>query len=203
MRVLRQSMTATPRTGSPAASAGTSRSASRDRPRFQLRCRRPDTQDTSATAPGWRSAASIRRSRNNAERTSAVAYLYPPSSPRQSRGPTRLIRLRNNDQRSQLVLVSVPIVVANPSHREGYSVFVTALRHEIEVTVGADQKLRSTCVAGIGVEDVTGLVLIEHADAGGFLAWEPAGIVIVIVAIRHFLVRERHAIVVVDVAPIR
>ena len=81
-----------------------------------------------------------------------------------------------------MVLITVPVVVANPCHRKRQGVFVTALRHEVEIVVNAEQRFGTACVTGICVEDATGLVLVEHADPVGFLARELARTEVVILA---------------------
>jgi hypothetical protein len=53
------------------------------------------------------------------------------------------------------------------------------------------------------VEDAAGAVLVEHADARRLLAREPVRAVVVVdVALGHFVLRERHVIVVVEVVPV-
>src|SRR5215475_10147863 len=59
------------------------------------------------------------------------------------------------------VVSSIPIMVPNPGHRVGQGVFVAALRHEVEIVVGADQDVQPARIGRIGVEDVVVLVLVE------------------------------------------
>ena len=58
---------------------------------------------------------------------------------------------------------------------------------------------RPRAVAGIGVEDVAGLVAVEHADSRRFLASERSGSEIVVAAALDLLRRERNAVVVIEV----
>src|SRR3989442_8254482 len=68
----------------------------------------------------------------------------------------------------------VPIVVTHPRHRERQGVLVAALRREVEVVVRADQQIEPARIGGVRVEDVAVLVLVEDAEARGFLARELA-----------------------------
>src|SRR5438132_5577688 len=70
-------------------------------------------------------------------------------------------------------------MMAHPRHREGQGVFVTALRRQVEVIVRAHEQVESARVTRIRVEDLAVPVLVEDADAGGFLARELAQVEVV------------------------
>src|SRR5207253_2893029 len=61
-------------------------------------------------------------------------------------------------------VVVIPVVVPYPVGQvEGGTGLVATLRREVEVVVRAEQDVAPARVAGIGMEDVAGLVLVEHA----------------------------------------
>src|ERR1700730_307294 len=60
---------------------------------------------------------------------------------------------------------SILIVPAYPLHREFEAGLVAAFRRKIEVMVGTIEHINAPRVAGIGVEHLAPLVLIEHADS--------------------------------------
>src|SRR5881392_2439316 len=64
-----------------------------------------------------------------------------------------------------LILVAPP----QPVHRVRQALFVTAERRQVEVVIGGIHHVEAAREAGIGVEDISRLVAIEHADAGRFL----------------------------------
>src|SRR6185295_4754541 len=75
---------------------------------------------------------------------------------------------------------------------------MTPERGQVEVVIGGVHHVEAARETGIGVEDVPGIIAIEHADSGGFLAAEARGSEIVVAASRDLLRRERNAVVVVE-----
>src|SRR5271170_1591461 len=109
-----------------------------------------------------------------------------------SRGPIRLRRIRQ-------VATLVAVMMTDPSHREGQTVFVAALGHQVEVSVSAVYRLGSAPKTGIGMENVAGLVFVEHTDSRRFLAREFRPLEVVIhLALSPFFLRKRHMVVVVE-----
>src|SRR5229473_1578646 len=227
--VLPRGMTATPRTVSLAASAGTPQLTPKAQLRFRWRRTPPDMPDTLARAPGQCPKRSILRCRDGAERASAPAPHDTRFARRSSRSPCRSRRLRSNDERSRVVLLrtatgvvrafgghvaprrideaagGISVVMASPVAqvvvRTG---LVAALRRDVEEDVGAEKHVAAARVAGICMEDAAVLVLVEHAAAGHFLALELLRFVVVVhLALRDFVRRERYVIVVVEIAPVR
>src|SRR5580704_10967924 len=97
--------------------------------------------------------------------------------------------------------VGVFVVVAEPGHFVLEAVFVAAFGSEVHPVVGADLEISSACVAGIGVEDVARLVLVEDAGARTFFTRELLhGVVVIDYVLGQFLFRRRDLIVVVEVA---
>src|SRR5436190_153981 len=84
-----------------------------------------------------------------------------------------------------------------------WSSLVATLRRQIENHVRGYQILGAARVTGIGVEDLTGLVLVEHAEAGQ-LVHSALGhsIIVVDLALRQFLSSEGHVIVVVEITAV-
>src|SRR5690349_1930905 len=80
---------------------------------------------------------------------------------------------------------------------------MTPERGEIEVMIGGVHHVQAARVTGIGVKDIPGLVAIEHADSGCFLADEGSGSEIVVAASLDLLLRERNAVVVIERAVAR
>src|SRR6266700_1609132 len=78
-------------------------------------------------------------------------------------------------RRLRLVLVAQ----ADPVHRIGQAVLVTAERGEVEILIGGVHHVEAAGEAGIGVKNLAGLVAEEHADAGqlGAIEWRGAEIV--------------------------
>ena len=72
--------------------------------------------------------------------------------------------------RRRLVLVTVP----HPIHRVGQAFFMAAERREVQIVVRRVHHVEAAGEGGIGVEDVTSRVAIEHAKAWRFLD-TPAG----------------------------
>src|ERR1700679_614725 len=105
------------------------------------------------------------------------------------------------DYARHVVPVTVPHPVGQVVARTG---FVAPLRSEVEIHVGSGQHFVSSAVRGIGVEDLTGPILVEDADSRKFFAYEFPRLVVVIDLSRcDFLLCERHVIVIVEVAVIR
>src|ERR1700735_4012063 len=94
--------------------------------------------------------------------------------------------------------------MANPCPRKWQSVFVAALRHEIEVAVCPDRRLTAARVSRISVKDVAVLVFIEHANPWRFLAWKFGHLVVVRhLTLGHFFLGERHVEVAIEISPER
>jgi hypothetical protein len=71
---------------------------------------------------------------------------------------------------------------------------------QIENVVRADQDVEPARVGRIGVEDRTVPILVERADAGGFLAREISHLVVVVnLALGRFILREGHVMIAVEV----
>src|SRR5208282_6742295 len=66
----------------------------------------------------------------------------------------------------------IAIMVTNPGHPVGKTFLIAALGGDVEEVVGADQDVETAAVGRIGVEDVAGRILVEHAGAGSFIARE-------------------------------
>src|SRR5882762_2853611 len=100
--------------------------------------------------------------------------------------------------------ICVPVVVPNPSHRKRQAIFVPALRHIIEIIVRAHRHLRTARVGRIGVEDVPGFILEEHADSRSLFARKRLHFVVVVhLAARLLLLGERHVIIPIELIPVR
>src|SRR5712671_1422285 len=96
--------------------------------------------------------------------------------------------------------IRVSVMVPNPRHRERQTIFVPALRHMIEIIVRAHRHLRAPRVSRIRVEDVSRLVLVEHADPRPLFARERRHLIVVEhLAARLLLLGERHVIIPVEV----
>ena len=80
------------------------------------------------------------------------------------------LRLRVGARQVYQLAVNVLVVVTNPRHRKLQSVFVAALWRKVEEVIRANQYIQPACVAGIGVEDASRLVLVEHAETRASLA---------------------------------
>jgi hypothetical protein len=57
------------------------------------------------------------------------------------------------------------IVPAQPLHREIEAVLIAALGHKIEVMVGTIEHVNAPRAAGVGVEHLASLILVEDADS--------------------------------------
>ena len=110
---------------------------------------------------------------------------------------SRLVRFREIE-----IVVVVPVMVPYPvAQVETGTGLVAALWHQIQAHVCADQFFGSAAVGRIGVENVAGRVLVEHAQAGHFLDFDLLNFVVVVgLARRDFLLRERYLIIIVEVA---
>src|SRR3984957_12251376 len=94
----------------------------------------------------------------------------------------------------------VPVMVPYPiAQVETGTGLVATLGRQIQAHVGADQFFGSASVGRIGMENVAGHVLVEHAQAGHFLDFDLLNFVVVVgLARRDFLLRERYLIIVVE-----
>ena len=60
---------------------------------------------------------------------------------------------------------SILIVPPDPLHREVEAVLIASFWHKVEVLVGGIEHVNAPPVAGIGVEHVAALALVEDAHA--------------------------------------
>ena len=100
--------------------------------------------------------------------------------------------------------IVVPIVVANPVREVAVDGFVASFRRDVKEGVAAQEHLAATRERRVGVEDLAGFVLVEHAAARHFV--DHLGAVAVVVgglAGGDLLGRERHVEVVVEVIAVR
>src|ERR1700687_3965203 len=82
--------------------------------------------------------------------------------------------------------------------------FVAPLWRKVQPVVRPDEYVQPASVARIGVEDVAGPILVEHARAGPFPAWVFLQAVVVIhLTFLQLLLRRRYVVVVVEVGGIR
>src|SRR5579864_319185 len=101
----------------------------------------------------------------------------------------------------------ITIVMAQPVHH--VVLFVASLRREVEQGIGADERLAAASICGERMEHIARLVLVEHADTRQFVAVEALRRdvvhveVVVHLAFGPLFGRERHMIVVVEVAAMR
>lgn len=78
-----------------------------------------------------------------------------------------------------------------------------AFRQEVEIVVNAEERFAPARITGIGVEDVASPIFVEHAGTRGFIPREVARVVVIILALRLFVLRKRYAIVMVELVPVR
>jgi hypothetical protein len=92
--------------------------------------------------------------------------------------------------------------VAHPGHRKGEPVLVASFGRDVEEVIGADEHVEPAPIAGIGVEHVALVVLVERAGARALLARKIIHELVIIhhLAAGFFLGRRRHLIVVVEIA---
>src|SRR6266446_4585828 len=113
--------------------------------------------------------------------------------------PAEFIR-DNHSAFRVVVFVVAPYPIHQIVVRSG---LVAALRGQIEDHVARNQILGTARITGIGVKDLAGLVLVEHAEAGQLI--HPAlghSVVVIDLALRQFLSGEGHVKVVVEVAAV-
>jgi hypothetical protein len=103
-----------------------------------------------------------------------------------------LVRFREIEI-AAVVPVMLPYPVAEVETGTG---LVATLGRQIQANVCANQFFGPTTVGRIGVEDVTGRVLVEHTDAGHFLDFNHLHFRVVVgLAPRDFVLRERHVVI--------
>src|SRR5262245_9334743 len=117
----------------------------------------------------------------------------------------RPLRGRILHRRVDDVTLTVSIMMADPRHGEGQAVFVTALRCEVKKIVRAEQEVSTTCIAGVGMEDVAGCVLVENTDAWKFFGWGSGNVIVIVVHVApgYVIFRERDVIVEIEVGSVR
>src|SRR5260370_11705802 len=71
-----------------------------------------------------------------------------------------------------LVACVVLVVMPDPSHPVLQALFIAPLGRKVQPVVRADENVQPASVARIGMEDIAGRILVEHARAGSFLAPE-------------------------------
>src|SRR5579864_7396711 len=96
----------------------------------------------------------------------------------------------------------IPVTVAHPvGQGERRTGFVAALGRVIDIDVCPQCPLISPRVAGIGVEDLSGLVFVKDAEPRHFHAPSLAKIIILVhLATGKLLLRERNVIIVIEIA---
>src|SRR5439155_25863306 len=88
--------------------------------------------------------------------------------------------------------ILISVVVAHPCHALA-RFLVAALGRKVEQVVGAHHHLHTAPVGGVGVEDLAGVILVEHADAGQFIRLEGLRAVVVgDLVLELFFRRETH-----------
>src|SRR6516165_9833583 len=98
---------------------------------------------------------------------------------------------------------SILIVPAYPLHREFEAVLVAAFGHKVEELVGTIDHVNAPPVAGIGVEHLASLVLVEDADSLLVRSTnQPNSIVVVRLTLGDLFRRKRHVIVEIEIASI-
>jgi len=53
--------------------------------------------------------------------------------------------------------------MAEPGHGEGQAILVATFGHVVEIVVSVHSRLGAACVSGVGVEDLSVLVLCEKS----------------------------------------
>ena len=101
------------------------------------------------------------------------------------------VELRRIDE----IILTVPIMVANPCHRKGQAAFVAALWRQVEKVVRAHQNIKPARVSGIGVKDFASLVLAEYTGSRRFLAGQSTQVFVVVVhlSLGHIVLHERYS----------
>src|SRR5580700_7775685 len=85
--------------------------------------------------------------------------------------------------------VVIAVVVADPVHQpKRRPILFPSLWHQVKKIMGAEQRFTSASVAGVSVEDLPGLVFVEHTQTGEFVNCEIPHLVIVIDFSFHDLV---------------
>src|SRR2546423_5647004 len=98
----------------------------------------------------------------------------------------------------------VAVVVTHPLHLVVHVPLVAALGREVQHVVRAHHHLHAAPVGRVGVKDIARVVFVEDADAWPFLRCEgPLAVVVVELALGHFLRREGDAEVAVEVGAMR
>src|SRR5713101_2994801 len=83
--------------------------------------------------------------------------------------------------------------MAKPRHGKGQSVFVAAFRYEVEIVVSVHRRLGAASVSGVGVKNLSALILVKHAESGGIRTGECLQIeVMVHLAFGELLLGTRH-----------
>jgi hypothetical protein len=97
---------------------------------------------------------------------------------------------------------SVPVVVPHPVGQIVIGIgLVAALWREVENNVSAQQLFGPARVGRIAVEDVAGLILVKHADAGELVdRGIRRSVIVVDLALSKFLFCERDVVIEVEVA---
>jgi len=75
------------------------------------------------------------------------------------------VRNRKVNASGHSLSASILIVPAYPLHRNSEAVLIAAFRRKVEVMVGTIEHVHAPRVAGIGVEHLAILILVEDADS--------------------------------------
>lgn len=95
----------------------------------------------------------------------------------------------------------IAIMMADPGHAEGQTVFVAPFGDKIEEVIRAHQNVQSPRIAGIGMKDFARRILGEDAGTRTFFAGELAlGVVVLHLASGLFFRREGNVIVKIEIA---
>src|SRR5260370_17870975 len=95
-------------------------------------------------------------------------------------------------------------MVSHPSHPMLQPFFVSSLGGEVQPVVRPNEYVQPARVAGIRVEDVPRSILIKHAGAGSFLAWELLhGVVVIHLPLLQLLLRHRALVVIIEIPSVR
>src|SRR5262245_20600811 len=98
---------------------------------------------------------------------------------------------------------TLDFTVINDGAYDGQNSFRASLRREVENDISAEQFLSATCIGRIRVEYLSGLILVEDADAGKFIDRGVDQLVIVVhLTPSEVFLRERDMVVKVEVAAI-
>src|SRR5579875_505923 len=135
-------------------------------------------------------------------RSAMIAKIGAAARPSPSATPRKPASRRSGERPEiEMSVMAVLVVAAQPFHGEFEAALVAAPGHEIEVVISAVEHVEAPRIAGIGVEHLAGLVLVEDADPGHLRHRARPKLIVVIGPARGDLLRrERHLVIEIEIA---